>query len=492
MNEIINKRNYMHNNAKSKLFTIVIITFLTLINLILISTPFIIAQEKPDSDDAKETLKSMGITPYPDLKELQELKFKDDWMQVETISPANINNNFSNIDDLSWLKPIAQKNKVVLLGEYHYYKYIDNLRNRMIFALNTFDRYHLLVLELQYSSTGYMEYYVNIKDDAKAEEFNRKEMYEMLPTADTFNVVEYIRIWNKTHPDKFIHVGCHDIEHDFKTTIQKIIVPYFKKLDAAFTVDLEMINWRDLGPLLKDVEERLQKAKKENVIGEYPFITPQYIECVLENLRSLYYSKKYEFNYYREKAMVRNLIDPRYLGKFFQEGKVMMHCGGYHASKYLNYPEGGNFFREGSYLTHEFELTKGKTYSLLVRGFAYQLGPMADINLDSYVRYGSGYTNTIKTYQKAKEKGLVTPEGYYLFNSELDDFSKMVFKKAYDDSQQPMIVKNIDWENIISKAKAESQEMYEAALEIKDTFDQFNAVILIPKSPMVQLKKKID
>ncbi len=486
------KKQYRKNSSKSTIFSTLHIKSLIILCLFVISIPFLTAQEKTDSEDAKEALKTLGITPYPELKELEDLKFKEPWMQVETISPEDVNDSFSNFDDIAWLKPIAQKNKVVLLGEHHYYQYIEQLRNRILFALNTFDRYHLLVLELQYSATGYMEHYVSIKNDAEAKDFYKAVMYKMLPTEENYNIVEYIRIWNKTHPEKFIHIGCHDIEHDFKTTIKKIIIPYFKKLDAGFNVDMEMINWRDLDPILKDVEKRLQKAKKENVIGEYPFITPHYMECVLENLRSLYNSKKYEFNYFREKAMVRNLVDPRFLGKFFREGKVMMHCGGYHASKYLNYPEGGNFFREGSYLTHEFELTKGKTFSLLARGFAYQLGSMADIDLDSYVRYGSGYKNTIKTYQKAKEKGLVTPEGYYLFHGGLDEFRNLVFKKAYENNHLPMVIKKIDWANIIEKAKSDSEEVYEVALTTKDTFDQFDVIILVPRSPLAHLKKKIQ
>ncbi|HIE29053.1 TPA: hypothetical protein EYP66_17405 [Candidatus Poribacteria bacterium] len=50
-----------------------------------------------------------------------------------------------------------------------------------------------------------------------------------------------------------------------------------------------------------------------------------------------------------------------------------MHVGGAHV-----------IGREGRYLSHDFEPTKGKTYSILFQYLAYSLNSIKDVNLESH------------------------------------------------------------------------------------------------------------
>ena len=441
-------------------------------------------------EEVEKALLSMNIRPYPEMEELKSPIFSESWLQVQTLSPDDVDSSFSNFDDLTWLKPVARENKVFLLGESHYYQIICNLRNRILFALNTFDRYHLLLVEDQYSISAFWDYYVGIADDNKAKNFYQDVMYEMVSTEENYNLLEHLRRWNRIHPDKRIHIGGYEIEHDYVAPLRHIIIPYFQSLDPTFKLDLDMITIRDLEYLLPELEKRLQRAKAEGLVGNYPFLTPQYVECVLNNLKSTYYAKRYDFSYYRQRAMVRNLTNPQFFGKFFREGKVMIHAGAYHTPTHFPYPEDGNFLREGSYLSFDFEPTKGKTYSVWIQGFAYSIGAMANIDLNDCLFQGDYYRDIVGKFQHAYKQGLVSPDGYYLFSKELDEFEKLVFKLAYDHKHLPMLITNVEWDNMIEAFKVVSKEAFNTLLNRKDTFNQYDAIILVPRSPIMHAKRK--
>jgi len=82
----------------------------------------------------------LRILAYPSEDEVNESFFSSEGFRVSPLQTDDINPEFSNIDDLSWLQPLVRDCRVVLLGETHYFQYIHHLRNRLLFALNTFDR----------------------------------------------------------------------------------------------------------------------------------------------------------------------------------------------------------------------------------------------------------------------------------------------------------------------------------------------------------------
>ena len=76
----------------------------------------------------KQKLLDYGFYPYPPIEDLQNNIFSDSLIKAQPLSYQDINNDFTNTEDLLWLKEIAQQNKVILLAEEHYHQYISNYR----------------------------------------------------------------------------------------------------------------------------------------------------------------------------------------------------------------------------------------------------------------------------------------------------------------------------------------------------------------------------
>lgn len=465
-----------------------IFTFSTLLATLV----FCVLTSAQETTDKKKLLESMYIYPYPSLEELQVNKLKSEWLDVEPLSSKDFNYTVDKYDDLGWLKPIVKDNKVILIGENHYYQVIHNLRNRIVFALNTWDYYPLIIFENEYSNGAFLDYFIGIGDDKKAYDFYDKACYNLVKTVEDSIFLEHLRWWNKINTGKRIHIGYSDIEHDYKSTLKDIIFPYFKKIDASFQADVDTISLIHLGNLIPQFELYLSDARKINLIGQYEFINTHYISNVIENLKSTFKAYRYEFSYYRQKAMVRNLTDKRFLGEYFIKGKVIIHGGGYHAVTHFPYPDGGNFYREGSYLTYNFKPTKGKTFSIMMWGQAYSFGDAANINLDSSLfPKRTYYGKTIDQFQRAYKQGFVTKEENYLIGQwVIDEYDKMIFKKGYDNDNEPYRITKIEWDSIISAAKVISSDLYKTAVSHKDELTYYDAIIYLTNSPIIRAKMK--
>lgn len=451
--------------------------------------------EKNTSDDIRGLLGAMNIIPYPTQDELSDCVFPDSAIEVSQLLTDDVNNDFTNLSDLNWLRHIGKANRVFLFGETHYYQAIHNLRNRIFFALNIYDYYPLVSFECAYSRTPFIEHYLTITDEDEAKRYYKDVICDMVLSVEDSLFLEHIRRWNRLHPQKKLHIGFHDIEHDYATTLKKIVVPYFQLIDSTFDIDTDTFILIHLGKLIDELKERLNLAKAKNLIGAYSFITPQYMECVLENLLSTYQSYYYEgaFDYYRQKAIIRNLTDERFLGKYLRRGKVMLHAGGYHTKNRFYYPEEGNFYSEGSYLNFEYEPTKGKTFSLFCVGYAYSFGEMVHADADSllYEKY-TDYGRLIDRFQKAYRQKLVTPEEYYIMNkTELNDFDKLIFKIAYANNHSLLKIEKINWDLIFTKISQKSKEDYKNLIMKKDNYSRYDQIILVPRSKIIRAKERI-
>lgn len=445
--------------------------------------------------DTKEILAGYNVYEYPTQEELKDCKFQKSWIEIETLSARDINDTFSNINDLEWLKPVARECKVVFVGENHWYKTTHNLCDRILFALNTFDRYPLLIIENQFSISAFFDYYVGLTNDKKAQDFYKNVIYDMVLTEEDYKLLEHIRKWNTIHPDRRIHIGATDIEHDYKMTLSKIIIPYFKLLEPDFNIDIDKTDALDLGNLVENLEKKLQKAKAKNLTGAYSFLTPQYIECVLENLKSRFLSKKcgYDksgFNKSRQEAIIRNLTDPRFFGNYLINGKVMLYGGGQHAKTRIPLAKGGNFYTEGHCLNFEFEPTKGKVFSIYINGLARKLGEMANVNLDLCLYGGDPYTALIKKMQELYNKKLISPEKYYFIDAgSINDFEKLILEHA--DNDAPLLVKNVEYNKILEASKKISDSFYKKTSRYIINHFYYDRYIYIPYSDDIKVNKKI-
>ena len=96
------------------------------------------------------------------------------------------------------------------------------------------------------------------------------ELTEMINPQEQYNLLLHIRRWNSKHPEKQLRVGFSDIEHDYKTTIKNIIIPYFNKIEVDTSTDIDNLTDIDLGKLLPDYRKKLEIAKEKNLIDPLP------------------------------------------------------------------------------------------------------------------------------------------------------------------------------------------------------------------------------
>ncbi len=437
-----------------------------------------------------QKLMELGFYPYPSLADLEINSLPDSLLQVTHLSSSDIDLNFSNTGDLGWINDVAIQNKVLLIGEEHYHQVIANLRNRLVFYLNTIDTYPLLVMEAQYSYTPYYNYFLNLPDDNEAEVYFSKTLYNMVGSEDKRDLLHHLRVWNQTHPLKKIFIGFSDIEHDYATTLSQVIIPYFKSIDTQNYRDRKTQSLQEIAKLLPHFFKLLETAKEKGLRGEYPFITPQFIQNVLLNLQSTYWAYEFEFNTYRQKAIIRNLTDQDFLGSFLVKGKAVIYGGSFHMTTHYSYPEHLNFFREGSYLAEDFPLTKGKVYSISFHSFARSLEKMADRSIDSCLKQGSYYISLVKKWQTAHNEKLIDANDN-LLDFQMNDLHRLILRKALKAGNSPLLVNSIDWNEMLAIAEKRDAGAFNDLKGWKDDYIRYDAHIFIPCSPFITAAKKI-
>jgi hypothetical protein len=439
-------------------------------------------------------LMDMGIYKIDSLAKTENSYLEKEWIKCNPLSVDDINNDFSNIQDLSWLQSISKEQKAIFIGENHFYKYIHTLRNRIIFALNTFDYYPVVIFEGPYPFSAFADYYLKLPDDKQADIVYEQELYNMITTKDEYDLLQHIRRWNKTHTDKFITVGYRDIERtmdELSTTLNQIVIPYFQIIDPQFKPDLKVLS-KDFKQLILEFRKYLKKAHEINLVGKYPFITPQYVSTVIDDLESCNDAYYKNFKIYRQKAIIRNLSDAEFLGKYLANQKVIIHGGYAHLATHA--PYAGKSEWEGDYLTHEFEPTKGKTYSIKIEGIARSLGKTA--NLDKpFIEPALGYKKHLQKMQAAFKNGLLKPDDYCfvnIYDQKLNDYYKLWIQKGIEYNLQGLLVESFLWDKIIDKVKEQEPEKANLFISAKNENNQFDKTIVIPCSPLIMPKIKKD
>ncbi|UCD48987.1 MAG: hypothetical protein JSW27_15795 [Phycisphaerales bacterium] len=471
----------------------------------------------PQDSGRPEALK---ILPYPSKEEVGKSFFSSEGFRVSPLQTDDINQDFSNIDDLAWLPPLVKDCRVVLVGETHYFKYIHHLRNRLVFALNTFDRYPFVVVERQYSLTPFLNHYVGLPDE-EAREFEEanRELFLNGFTAD-FEFLQHVRRWNSMYPEKRIQVGCHDIEHDASLAIQQVLRPYFADVNQALetngqTIDpnvqaalgtvARIFEYRetcspdDLRDAFGPMRDVLTAANDKGLVGRYPFLTTDYIERVIVNLESTYATYTQDLNQHRQQAMIRNLTDSRYLGASFTSGKVLLHAGAAHTATGPPNATADATLWEGRCLAHEFEPTRGKTFSLYVSGFAFSsLLGLEQIDLHSYgLLKDTAYGHMVAQVQQEAARGALAPDAAYSidYEEELEGmtpawwaFAHCLLRLAYQHQNCPLVFHHIPWASLTEQATHVSPEYAQTVATIQEMVQTHDLGILVPISPPTVLR----
>lgn len=413
---------------------------------------------------------------YPEEKHLEDCKIDSIDIPYDTIKIETINNKYDNIDDLAWLKPIANKYKIVAIGENHYQKNTYMLFERILFTLNSYDHFKTLILELPYSLTGYYNHYLNIVDEKNANDFYKKEIEKLHYNS----LMKKIRQWNKSNPQKTINIGCSDVEHHLQRTAIDIIKPYLRIVGVK--VDLDSVYRKSPYEYSEFAKDIIREGKLKDIKGKYPFLNPEYLESVVDNFRSTLDEKKY----YREhknskeryKLMIRNLTDERFLGESIRRNKSILYGGKNHfvirKSKSQHVRRYKRYDTEGYLLANKFKETKNKVYTIRINSLALCISDsIPKIN----PAYGFQMEPLLIKFYKNRTIKLNEPIVFPLPN----DFERYIFKLSYEYPNIAFRLKDVKIDNIMEKY--EGFERYRLNHKLYEVLD-YDTYIAIPYSPI--------
>jgi hypothetical protein len=334
-----------------------------------------------------------------------------------------------------------------------------------------------------------VNHYLQIGDDHEAELFYEKNLTRIVNTREEYDLLHHIRRWNRHHPEKPISAGYYDIEKtkdELSVTLNQILLPYFQQLDPQFHIDWEVVLSGNFGEMIKDLRSHLQQAVQTNHTGEYPFITPQYIAAVIDNLESSNEALYVDYMHYRQKALLRNLTDTTFLGNYLENGKIVIHSGSMHLRTKVEADSSNNLW-EGSYLTHVYAPTMGKTYSLQIESIARSLGEAATINA-SYTEPALGYSGLLKKMQDLFTAGLIAADDCYfiaIYNETLNEYAKFWIQKGRESGGHGLYIKSVHWDAMLELIQGNHPEKVDSFIENIGYHVLFDDVIIIPCSPII-------
>jgi hypothetical protein len=438
------------------------------------TAPALAAPAGPPPDRVKQ-LEALAIFEYP----TDSLPRDTSAVEASPLSAGDIADDFSNIDDLTWLEPIARRNKVFIVGEHHYSKGIADLVRRMLFALNTYQHYGLVSLEYPYSEGLILNHFVALPDDDRAERFLAEHAADLNITTEVVGLARAIRRWNASHPAKPIRIASHDIDSDWRGALRRAVVPYLHQVAPGYEIDARKLTLDELARKLPELTRLVAGTRARPA---HAFLTRNDVLAVLSNIEARWESGLVNGTdlFYRQKSIVRNLTDPARLGGHLRGGKVMLWVGAHHAATRFVYPKGADFFSEGSYLNHDFPATRGRAYSVLIRPLAYSFPDFARADVSRCM--SPLYRSMVERFQAAWHRGLVSPSGYYAFDEEFGTIERLLVARAGQVDHRPIRVQAIDWDRLIGDATGDDRS---SLLSWRNDFGHHDAAVVVPRAPLV-------
>lgn len=426
------------------------------------------------------TLASLGLSPYdPDAR----TPFPDGWAAATPLADDELSPAFDNLDDLAWLGPIARDHKVILLGENHYGAVVHHLAHRVFFALQRGAPVPLLTMEQPYSLGPFLDHYVNLLDDDAAARFRAEALVDLPLSTEDLTLIARVRAWNQAHPDARLHLATHDVEHQPEQAIARVLAPYAGAVDPTAKVSADDFA-RDPERFLAAVTAVVARGRARRVVGPYPFLTADLAAAVLDNLQAAWLAGGQGVDYYRQRAITRNLTEPTRLGRWFRTGKVMLWGGSYHTAIRHPAPDGGAFLREGTYLARAFAPTRGKVFAIRVQWLAISLGAMAGV--DRTVLPPTGYAELVARLQDAHTAGaLAADQAVYPHGS--GPLASGGAALARQTDHGPLRVGAVAWPLIELAARKFSLEQQVALANLRRELGEHDELIIVPRTPLIEV-----
>jgi hypothetical protein len=243
--------------------------------------------------------------------------------------------------------------------------------------------------------------------------------------------------------------------------------------------------------LYPELQARIALAKARGIIGPIPTADADYYAAVLENLNDAYKAYNFRgetFNLYRQRAIIRNLTDRRFLGKDIEHRKFMLHAGLYHAQRISNYPDGYNFLCEGSFLEYDYPPTRGRTWALNVFATEYSLRCMADKDLSKYSGYGTQYTQILGRLRQACDAGAIGPDESVSCDP-IEFYEQILWEIASAGGHDGLRVTDLNWDALGLLTKP-MPHLHSQLLQLRQQFSDFDGYVFFPRSPIAELLLK--
>jgi len=334
----------------------------------------------------------------------------------------------------TWLDGFVAGQRVLFFGESHWNAGVNRLFLRLVERLLEKGELRAVFLEVNYSFTGFYDHYVTEPDDVRAREFLARRLHPLVSSPSTLELLELLRVWNREHADRPVHVACLDMEWGYSEVAQNILQPYFERVQKGVEVRVELAEDRDRLPAL------LAKAKERKVVGEYPFLTPEYIENVLTNLDDTIRIE--DFNVDRQRGILRNVTELN--AELLNQGLVLFKGGGWHSIK--RKLEGESFYRDAAYLNEVYPSTKGQVVTLYAQGLGYSFAELADLDLARRMPSATNYNDFVEDFQRSLANGSAERDAYYLLDGRLRTFDSLVAKAGYAAKRDFLRVGSVDWD----------------------------------------------
>ncbi|PKK91090.1 MAG: hypothetical protein CVV64_04790 [Candidatus Wallbacteria bacterium HGW-Wallbacteria-1] len=354
---------------------------------------------------------------------------------------------------------IPEKTNCILIGEKHNHRKLCNLRNNLFMALNSSsgkicsksDRssyWPNLIMELPYSLTPAANHFTNIPINEDAEKFWISHLDRTVSMEEDREILELIRTWNLKHENHKLKILFSDIEHDFRATLEKIVFPKLEKwlrpklcpgIDPE-TYPESMDDWtfddlNRISPLLRQTlaEARAEKGSELEFIWEPPL----FLDTVIDNLESTALAYEYNFTYYRQKAIIRNIMEINFLGQFINCQPTVISCGSDHSKTELNLKHGGNFLFEGLFLENENFWTKEKTYS--IRLHCCGTSPGGSTNTPDSQKVGKYYLQWWNRLNDLVSSGVIS-HGDAVVPVPVDPIKLKALCLSFDNEMKPIVL----------------------------------------------------
>ena len=417
-------------------------------------------------------------------------KFDPGLVEIERISDEDINADFSNCDDLNFLLPAVKDRRLVLLGETHYFARVRNIINRLIFSLKKGADFSFISLEAPYSISPFINYYIHLSDDSEAHQFYESELQNFIHARSLKTFLDHSRQWNKQYPDNQIDIGAHDIEYNLEAVRDCILIPFFKSLYDASGDSVDLSEVHDVKVLLELLLKRLPEARPGTPVGRYPFITPDYIKSVLDNIQATNLANQGKFFARRQKRIIKNLTDDKLLGSYLRRGKSILYGGGQHMRTKGAFKKSA-YYWEGEYFNNLDPWSKNKCLSISVSGVAFNLKKISQSGKRDSLGYPSYFDNIQDALKQRSITGSQKNSTYYALDN-FNDFRKMLVSSAERISANCFRINQIDYDGLKRELRTKPIAAYPAIARELTYLKSFDVNLYVLKSEIWQVMEKID